>query len=227
MYTGQLSIYVLICISMYPKHIKHIVNYAYVLELPSDVIDMIDDFTVDPMHCIYQNAVRRFLNYLVAHLKSRKSKLSGTTWYKIGQLFASSKFPREFSRPARDFRHFDMWKATEQRMFCLYGGDEVLATVFETDDDEEGGGIDIPTVFRKLSLAIRILSDNEAYKTHNKIASQLLDSYLEDHEKLFGESSMKLAIHQLSHLAQDSLRLGPLDSYSAFQFENTLKTIKV
>ena len=108
-------------------------------------IDMVSTFTIDGMHTVYLGVARRFLHFIKTS-KNRRVTLTGkartlvteTQMKRIGEHFSSesTKFPREFSRPARNFEHFDQWKATEFRMFVLYGGDMALG----------GSGTGIPSV---------------------------------------------------------------------------------
>ena len=43
---------------------------------------------------------------------------------------------------------------------------------------------------------------------------------------LFGEGFITLMMHCLTHLADECKRLGPLDSFTCFKYENTLKSLK-
>ena len=86
-------------------------------------INMISCFTIDGMHTIYLGVTRRFLDFIKS-TKDRRFTLTGklrplisiNQMKRLGNHFASestNKFPREFSRPARNFDHFDQWKATD------------------------------------------------------------------------------------------------------------------
>lgn len=130
--------------------------------LDIDRFNMIDGFAIDTMHCLYQNVVRRFLKFLkggkIARMPVTSSDaeatikgnyITGPEWYKIGDAFAKLKLPSEFHRSPRSFRFFDKWKATEFRMFLLYGGDICLLKLARETHLRS---------FRALVCAIRILS---------------------------------------------------------------------
>ena len=132
----------------------------------------------------------------------------------------SSKFLREFSRPARNFEHIDKWKATELRAFLLYGGDRALAMP----------EVNLPPVlisaFRCLSIAVRLLSDPVFYTTCNEFAMSLITCFVDSCVEFFGDHFVSLIVHLLLHLPEECLKFGPLDRFSCWKYENTLKSIK-
>ena len=115
---------------------------------------MVEVFTVDSMHIVYQNVVRRFLSFChngaAAHLNSKLMKQ--TKFKEIGKWYSTLSLPREFTRRVtRDFSHLDKWKATEYRSFLLYGGEECfrMASVHK----------DLVRAMIVLSYGIRMISD--------------------------------------------------------------------
>lgn len=171
------------------------------------------------MHCVYQNAVRDFLfSVLMSFCKQTKNFSWASTQHFLGEKWRGISLPKEFNRATRSFIHHDTWKATEFRTFLLYGGDELIASYSFPDE--------VAQIFRKFSLGVRLLSDPKC-QDRNNLAKNCLEEYLVDLASFFGDHHVKLAVHQLEHLADDVQRLGPLDSYSAFPFENSLKTMKV
>lgn len=181
---------------------------------------MIQSFAVDPMHCIYQNSVRDFVfSVLSTFCKQNRNMSWASTSTCLGERWKNVSLPKEFNRSTRSFIHHDTWKATEFRTFLLYGGDELIASY--------GFSEDVSSIFRKFSLGVRLLSDAKTCHDRNKLAADCLNEYLKELGTFFGDHHVKLAVHQLSHLADDVRRLGPLDTYSAFPFENALKTMKV
>lgn len=73
---------------------------------------------------------------------------------------------------------------------------------------------------------MRILCNDLEYVSKNDYASQLLEYFVENFSLLYGVKSLSYNVHGLVHVANDALMFGPLDSYSAFQFENYLGKIK-
>ena len=208
-------------------------------------IDMVSTFTVDGMHTIYIGVLRRFLDFLqhskkddldgdVEDARKQKKKdgkkdgkkssgrnlITDSQFKKIGDLFGSSKIPREFSRQPKNFEHIDLWKATELRTFLLYGGDIAIAC--------PGGGVPpvLVTAFRCFSMAIRLLSDPETYVRYNRFAQALLVCFVDTSTEYFGKHFVVLIVHILLHLADECMKFGPLDRFSCWKFENALKSLK-
>ena len=78
----------------------------------------------------------------------------------------------------------------------------------------------------QLSCAIRILCDPVLYKSNNKCAQDLLNSFVLQFPELYGTDSVRYCVHSLVHLPADTKLYGNLDSYSAFKFENYLHKLK-
>lgn len=64
------------------------------------------------------------------------------------------------------------------------------------------------------------------YETHNKVAGDFLRFFAFEFSKIYGKNHLIYFVHSLIHLAQDCLTHGPLDSFSAFTFENFLGLLK-
>ena len=54
----------------------------------------------------------------------------------------------------------------------------------------------------------------------------MLCALVEQWGKLYGKDMLVYNVHGLTHLAADAMRFGPLDTFSAFPFENFLGKIK-
>jgi hypothetical protein len=156
-------------------------------------IDMVETFTLDGMHCVYLNGLKRFMSFLRAEKSTRKKltpeekkaekdrkdkeredrkkkgktgkknpgdahKISGTTFLSLGNEFSKCTYPREFTRVPRNFEHYEKWKATELRMFLLYGGDIIIRSLGNLIKK------DLIEAFQSFCLAIRILSDRETHR---------------------------------------------------------------
>ena len=138
----------------------------------------------------------------------------------MGDYYASSKNPREFSRSVRNFEHFDMWKCTELRAFLLYGGDIAMGY--------PAAGVPpvLVTAFRCFSMAIRLLSDPATYIRYNQFAKSLLVCFVDTTTEYFGRHFISLIVHLLLHLPDECMKYGQLDRFSCWKFENALKSIK-
>ena len=93
-------------------------------------VDMIETFTIDGMHTVFIGVAKRFLHFLCGDSTTRVHRYISDSRYKlIGAEFANTKFPREFSRPPRPLSTCAQWKATELRMYILYGGDIIMSLI--------------------------------------------------------------------------------------------------
>ena len=79
---------------------------------------------------------------------------------------------------------------------------------------------------QQLCMAIRIMADPELYITMSGKALQFIQCYLDTMANHYGEHFVTLMTHCLLHLPNECVKHGPLDSFSCFKYENTLKTLK-
>ena len=183
-------------------------------------IDMIEPFTIDPMHTVFLGALRRTLKFIRAKgAKHRDRLITENSFLEIGILFGKFKFPFEFSRNARDFSHLDKWKATELRNFLLYAIDVIIRISTLPKD--------LVNVIQMFSMAVRMLADSELYIEYNELASNFITSFLGTAVSFFGKHFVTLIMHCLTHLPGECLKNGPLDTFSCFKYENVLKSLKM
>lgn len=119
--------------------------------------------------------------------------------------------PIEFSRKPRGLTEVAFWKATEFRMFLLYIGPIVLEKHLPSK-------LFLP--FKKLHVAIRLLV--MARPDDIDLAESLLKGFVKSFSFLYGRELISHNIHGLIHVPDDVRRLGSLDNYSAFPYENHL-----
>lgn len=124
-----------------------------------------------------------------------------------------ARIPSEFVRKTRDLGEVDGWKATEFRLFLLYVGPIVFKGYLPQKYLYH---------FNCLHVAIRILCDENDCIKNNACAKSLLHYFVTESIKLYGENFVIYNIHNLVHLADDVLKFGPLDTFSAFSFESYL-----
>ncbi|CAN7974751.1 unnamed protein product, partial [Ixodes persulcatus] len=125
--------------------------------------------------------------------------------------------PREFSRHARVMRVCEHWKATECRYFLLYAAPVVLKSVLPVHNYVH---------YMCLHVAIRILSCVSSSAQMITYAESLLEYFVKETGCLYGKEAVVYNVHALTHLANDVRRLGALESFSSFPFENHLGMLK-
>jgi hypothetical protein len=76
-------------------------------------------------------------------------------------------------------------------------------------------------------VILRVFATPKFYSTDiQKYAYALCDTFYDQLITLFGESFMSYNSHSLIHLRDDVKRLGSVDTFSCFKFENFMKFIK-
>ncbi|KAJ8677097.1 hypothetical protein QAD02_012884 [Eretmocerus hayati] len=182
-------------------------------------LNMIKAFVLDPMHMVYLGDVKYLLNLLAEFCNSPDIDVNVDFDSFNRALEDIEKWiPAEFSKKrVRDLKKLGKWKATHARFFLLYAA-VALAHRFLPPKYAEH--------LYKLTCAIRILSDPDQYIINNDFANELLRSFVRDFKTLYGEQYLVYNIHNLIHLAQEALRNGPLDDFSAFPFENFMRILK-
>lgn len=125
--------------------------------------------------------------------------------------------PREIHRKIRSFDNIKFWKATEFRTFLLYIGVVFLKNHITPAEYE---------MFKVLFCATTICSSN-MYKKLLPAARSLFADFTEMHINLYGEQSITINIHNTSHVVDDVEQFGPLNTISAYPFENQLHQLKM
>lgn len=77
-----------------------------------------------------------------------------------------------------------------------------------------------------LHVAIYCLTSWQLASSHCDYANSLLRLFVNQFSEICGKEGVIYNVHNLCHLADDCKKYGALDSISAFQFENYLKTLK-
>ncbi|XP_065640085.1 uncharacterized protein LOC136071733 [Hydra vulgaris] len=186
-------------------------------------LDFINMFTLDYMHLVCLGATRRILYFFKGGIKgTNHGKISLNMLDQISNslLQINGKLPSDFARQSRSLSDLDRWKATEFHSFLLYYGIIVLKDI-----------IDLRTYkhFLSLSISIRILCNSNAEFRNSNIenARRLIKYLVINSTEIFGQLFCVYNIHSLLHICDDVVFYNaPLDSLSAFPFENLLQQIK-
>lgn len=181
-------------------------------------IPMVTSFPLDYMHLICLGQMKRMLQlwFKGPHMEARLSgeKIKNMT---LDMIQLKNYVCSEFVRVPYSFEEVDKWKATEFRLFLLYLSPVLLRKC-------------LPLIYMKHFLtfhcAIRILCHPQDYIQKNKYSKELLLYFVQCYPDLYGKDNMIYTVHSLIHLSDDAKRFGPLDSFSAFPFENHLHILK-
>lgn len=180
-------------------------------------IDMVSQFTLDPLHTIYLGVVRKVLGFMLkgdlrSRLQTRETEKMSSRLQQVAKLQ-----PTEFQRVCRPMNELSNFKGTEFRSLILY----ILPVVAK--------GILPPATYDHLLLlhvACLILVDRSLCVTHADLAQQILEEYVGEFGEIYGREHVIYNVHSLLHVVDDVKRFGTLDEYSAFPFESYMYRIK-
>ena len=179
--------------------------------------DLINNVPFEPMHQIYLGACRILLLKLI---EPGKFKLDKNSFGKLEQYISLINLttPMEFQRKLSCFLQISKWKATEFRHFLLYVGPFALRNVCDKY---------MYKLFMQLSTSVRILSSKDLVKcaSHLEYAKKLLISFVKNFQRFIGIEYCTYNIHSLVHIADDVIKFGNLENFSAFKFENHLRKL--
>lgn len=193
--------------------IEHHTGSSILSDIPN--FGMISHIPLDYMHLVCIGVVKKILNFwLSGPLNVRLPAQSISNISKLSIEMRTS-IPVEFARRPRELHFLSLWKATEFRLFLLYTGPIVLKKYMKKD---------IYKNFLTLHVAIRLLCSPDL--SHITYAESLLQHFVQSFIILYGPQHTSYNIHALIHLAEDVRKFGTLDTFSAFRYENYLKSIK-
>lgn len=164
------------------------------------------------MHLVLLGVTKKIItawlegNYAISKLSSRQINILSTRL-----SVARDYCPREFSRRCRDITEYKTYKATEFRTFLLYTGLVVISGIVTKN---------VYVHFSLLSCAIRILLTETSTDDYISFAEAALKKFVFLCSDIYGPEFISYNVHGLLHLATDVKTLGPLHSFSAFDFEN-------
>lgn len=180
---------------------------------------LVSIFPLDYMHLVCLGVMKKLLLQYWTSSTPSLSKLPVRARLEISEKLTAfrAQTPSEFSRKPRSLNEREHWKAVELRNFLLYFGPPLLGKYLEKR---------FYAHFIKLSCAITILASPKFALTHCDLAESLLREFVSEAGTLYGNGIYVYNVHSLIHLAQDVRQFGPLDTFSAFPFENYLGKLK-
>lgn len=186
------------------------------LSLP---IGMVTQVPFDYMHLVLLGVVKRLLSAWIDGKFSNSSKLLARDIDLISKRHVklADSCPREFARPPEDLKYYLRYKATQFRQFLLYTGPAVLFGILDKDYYNH---------FLLLHTAMRILASTSPSEIELIYAKHALRTFVEYSAILYGRSFVSYNVHGLLHLVDDVKLFGPVDKYSAFPYENSMKIFR-
>lgn len=183
-------------------------------ELP---IDCVSSAPLDYMHLLCLGVQKKLLGlWLGGPLDVRLGPLDRKQLSDLN-LSLVAHVPGEFARKPRGTAEVDRWKATEFRLFLLYTGPVVLKSVLPPD---------LYNNFLALHCGTFLVSSPTLCHRYVDYAESLFQHFVKTFAKLYGDDQVSYNIHCVLHLANDVRNQGPLDTFSAFPFENNMQCLK-
>lgn len=177
---------------------------------------LVSQFRLDSMHLVYEGVFKRLLEAWIYWPGSWKFHLTSFKKICITLKQIKSSCLQDFNRPPRSLEELNFFKATEFRRLCVYDG----VRVFKEIPDKN-----VYKHYLLLHCGIYILA-GPFHQTLNNFANKLLRTFIQHAAEVFGDKFIVYNVHALCHLADECTTHGTLDSFSAFKFENRLKSIK-
>lgn len=188
--------------------------------LSSIGVGLVSQFPLDYMHLLCLGVMRKFLMQWIGKASLVCGRLPARITEEISRQLINLKLfvPREFARKPRSLKELDRWKATEFRQFLIYTGPLVLL---------DSLGDSFYSHFLLLHVATYILASPSLCDKYSDYAGQLLVIFVENTKVLYSKQMLVYNVHNLVHLAADAKKFGCLDNFSAFPFENYLRSLKL
>lgn len=187
--------------------------------------DLINNIPFDYMHCVCIGVMKKILTFWIGGVKKHTLALPKNLIFildkKINTL--GQYIPNEFQRaPNENSRKHPLHdasrlKASELRQILLYTGIVIFSDILSKEIYEN---------FMELCVAMRILSTANISEEYTEFAKSLVNHFVASFAKLYGKSYLSSNMHIIQHLADDTKQYGPLDTFSAFPFENYMQPLK-
>lgn len=180
-------------------------------------VGLVSLFAIDYIHAVCLGVMKKLLNSWIGGCLNVRLPSRIVSAISNHMLSLRNCIPVEINRRPRSLSDLPQWKATEFRTFLLYIGPIVLKNI----------DIAVFEHFLLLHSSISILG-NPKFIEHfgTNFTKNLLHTFVAHCKELYGLEYFVYNIHILIHLSDDVKNFGPLDSFSAFPFENYLGQIK-
>ncbi|CAH0546890.1 unnamed protein product [Brassicogethes aeneus] len=181
-------------------------------------INPVSNVPFDYMHLVLLGVMKKLFHAWIEGKFSGFQKLTAEQIEELDRRLKSLDewCPSEFARRPDAVSSFAKYKATQFRHFLLYAGPCVLLNILPDY---------VYTHFILLHTSIRILATPSPTKAQLIYAKHALNLFVNKAPEIYGKDFMSFNIHGLVHLVDDVKRLGPLDSHSAFCYENKMPEI--
>ncbi|KAK3918258.1 50S ribosomal protein L20 [Frankliniella fusca] len=166
---------------------------------------------IDAMHCVYLGILRQILILLFNSKYSKELFSMYAQLDLVNERIAQIQIPHFVQRTLLPVDKLPFWKASLCRNFFFY----ILLALFK--------GIMKPEQYRNLKdliIGVSLLNSVSVSENDLALASEYLDRFSKNFQKLYGKRHMSSNLHSLRHLSEATRQLGPLWVTSCFPFED-------
>lgn len=197
---------------LYGRHHK---GSTPLIDVPN--LDLIQDIVVgDRLHLIDLGVMKRLLHGWRDGTLGFHTKMSLLEITSMSKMMLDTELPSEIHRKMRGLDCLTHWKGSEFSSFLHYAGIVILKK-YLTDDAYNH--------FLLLFSSITMLSSNE-YRCNWHVARSMLQEFISQYTTTYGPQFITSNIHNLQHIVDECEKFGPLNSLSAYPFENALFQMK-
>ena len=167
-----------------------------------------DSTQIDYMHSIGLGLIKNLFQYW---FDEKLGDYSLRYYYdKIEQRYLSIRPPSYIPNSPRSITEWNTWKANEFISFILFYALPTFHGLMNIDHFEH---------LTKLVVALEILLCKIIRREDLKIAQDLLNDFVANAATLYSLNIMKSGMHDLLHLVECTIEIGPLNAFSLFPFE--------
>ncbi|EFN67943.1 hypothetical protein EAG_06507, partial [Camponotus floridanus] len=181
------------------------------------IANMVSQFRLDSFHLVWHGGFRRLLSAWMEWNGPWKLSRNDKTRASNLLIFLAAFCPSDFNRPPRALDYWKMYEGTEERRLYLYDGLLVFKNILQED---------VYKHYLLFQAAMYILCSPVLVNVMCDYAHELLLIFIRHSAVLYGNKFVVYNIHSLCHLSQECKDHGSLDNFSAFVFENFLKSLK-
>lgn len=180
-------------------------------------LHLIEDVIVgDRLHLIDLGMMKRLLNGWRDGSLGLQTKMSLFDIQYISNILKNTQLPSEIHRKMRALECLAHWKGSELSSFLHYAGIVALKEFLNEDAYNH---------FLLLFTSITMLSSN-TYRAHWHVARKMLEEFISDYIDIYGSQFITSNVHNLQHIVDETIKFGPLNTISAYPFENALYRMK-
>lgn len=180
--------------------------------------DFSKGFVIDYMHNIALGVMRLLLDlWMGCHRLSNKSKslkpMTKKNRDKLDKRLLSLQPPEYITRKPRSVQERGFYKASEYRNLLLYFLPYALRGLLDESKVKH---------FQLLSAATYILLQSELNENEINQAGEMLTTFADRFEEIYGKETVTMNVHILRHYAETVKNCGPIWAYSMFSFEKKM-----